>query len=145
MRHAGRGSPTWTDPITHPPCVHAPLQLTAISLRSGILGILPAPLLPQLIPRSLPSRQEMSSFLGRIRDFPKTSPRTEGDANADPTPAVFACANPLRRRDTCSCRARHGAPTPSAGGHAWVNRYRWLQHAHPRTLSDDSELSRRAC
>src|SRR6478735_2745712 len=62
-------------------------------------------LLPQLIPRSLPSRHEMSTFLGRIRDFPKTSPRTEGDANADPRPAVFACAYPLGRRNTCSCRA----------------------------------------
>ena len=81
--------------------------------------IFQGPLLPQLIPRSLPSRHEMSAFLRRIRILhPKTSPRTEGDKSANSTPAVRACVYSLERRDTCSCRARHCAPMPSAGGHA---------------------------
>jgi hypothetical protein len=76
-------------------------------------------LLPQLIPRSLLSRHEMSTFLRRIDVLhPKTFPKTEGVESADSTPTVLSCAYSLGRHEISSCRARPCARVPSAGGFA---------------------------
>src|SRR6476646_8796857 len=81
---------------------------------------LPAILLPQLIPSSLPSRHEMSVFLRRIEFFiPKLPQQLKETKSADSTPSILACPNPLGRSDTCSCRARPRAQMRSPRDYAW--------------------------